>query len=499
MRQLGELLEFLHLGTASAGDAPVMDLTCDSREVGKGSVFVARQGTAADGRDFAAAAVAAGALAVLVPHGQWREDLAGLGVPAHELPDNISEAELAAWFYRYPSDRLKVVGVTGTNGKTTVTQLFAQWMGLMGRRCAVLGTLGHGFLPRLERSANTTMEVYSLQRALARALAAGAEFAAMEVSSIGVEEGRIDGIAFAGGAMTNLTRDHLDYHGTMEAYQAAKEKFLHRVRAPRELVFDFDSEPVATMATAYENRIIVGCSEAFRQLYSEFTQERHLSLRATAFAPDHLGVEVDGTFGQGSCDLHLLGTFNLENFACTLGLMLAQGLPLERLLAAAPDLRPIPGRMEVFRAKGSPTVVVDYAHTPDGVEQALRAAREHHPEGEIWCVIGCGGDRDRGKRPIMAIKASVFADHAIFTSDNPRTEDPAAIIADMSAGVGEARNCTVIMDRAAAIRHAFSHAKERDCVLVAGKGHEDYQISGRKKIHYSDRELAAELTGATLD
>lgn len=326
----------------------------------------------------------------------------------------------------------------------------------------------------------------------------GARFAALEVSSIGVCEGRIDGCTFVAGGFTNLTRDHLDYHKTMENYAKAKEDFLRRVPKER-LVINVDNEQGCKYADTFGKCVAYSCKSDFMGSVSSLIYSQYVWIKSVTYKPHGIALEIESTFGSGKCEIGLLGGFNVENFACALTVLLSMGYDFEKLLRGASKLKPIKGRMECFSAEGKPHIVVDYAHTPDGVEQVLRGVREHHPNGKVFCIIGCGGDRDKGKRPIMAIKASVFSDMAILTSDNPRSEDPESILRDMASGVGEANNVVLIADRRKAIEYAFEKAGPKDCIVIAGKGHEDYQIFKDKTIHFSDREIACELLGVKCD
>lgn len=498
MKALSALKKFMGYRGELKEDCELESLETDSRRVNEKSVFVALKGTRVNGLDFVAQAVRQGAKAIICMSDNRlsASDSSQLGVPVMILPKRKTLAKLGAWFYDNPSHKLSLIGVTGTNGKSTITQLVAQWLTLMGKKCAVLGTLGYGFLPDLNKSANTTLDALTLQKTLAELVRQGALYASLEVSSIGVVEGRVDECRFVAGAFTNLTRDHLDYHGNMENYRQAKDLFLQMV--PQEcLAINIDNATGSSFAQEYPFCIPYTRQEMYKD--DRFGKFGYVWIKKVVFLKDGLQLEIDTGREHGSCRIGLIGSFNVENFACALAIMLSLRFSLRDLLEQAPKLRPVKGRMECFIAEGKPHVVVDYAHTPDGIEQALRAAREHHSDGRIWCVAGCGGNRDRGKRPLMAIKASVFADQAVFTSDNPRGEDPKAILDDMATGVEQASNTTFIVDRKEAINYAFSHASADDVVVICGKGHEDYQIFKDRTIHFSDREIASELTGVDCD
>lgn len=449
------------------------------------------------------------------------------------LPTGKSLSSLAGFIYKNPTDRIRLIGVTGTNGKSTVTQMIAQMLTSLGHSCAVFGTTGYGLPGKLVKSANTTPDAVFLQKKLASFAAQGIEYAVLEVSSIGFCENRVSGLNFYAGAFTNLTQDHLDYHVSMEDYRSAKLSFLKSL-PPFRCIINVSDETGNTFASELSKFVPVSVRPGQRG----------------KFAGNGLSVEKVTTHRNGSeifisspengknavhIDLNLLGLFNADNFAVAAGVMMSLGFSLKKIAAVAPEIRPVTGRMERFAVPGKPSFIVDYAHTPDGVEKALRAARAHmeSSSGKLFIVVGCGGDRDRSKRPLMAVKASVFADYAVFTSDNPRTEKPERILGDMLTAVidpayirskadgdditqpfmkeseeeymsqplpevGSAvHNVVVIPDRAAAVRYAFKHAGEHDCILIAGKGHEDYQIFADRTIHFSDRELCKELLGIT--
>lgn len=491
MRKLSELIKYLKADAVSYdAETQINFLETDSRNVQSGDVFVALKGLHVDGRDFIKKAQDQGAVAYVYKDAPTDEQLQGVTIPGLPLKHRTL-SKFAAWYYKDPSRRLKVIGVTGTNGKSTVTWMVAQMLSSMGFKCAVIGTLGTGFLPNLEKSSNTTPDALSLQRRLYELEKQGAQYVAMEVSSIGICEGRVDNCTFKVVAFTNLTRDHLDYHKSMENYYQAKKR-----------LFMGDALKCSNDVDEYGHRIINECGVISVLPYQTVSdQDEYSKLDGVVvvkkkFCNDGVDLKVIKGSEHGTCHLPLLGSFNVENFACAFSIMTLLRIDFDGILYAATSLKPVTGRMELFKGTDKPSLVVDYAHTPDGVEKVLRAAREHHPQGKIFIVLGCGGDRDKGKRPIMAIKASVFADTAVFTSDNPRTEDPEAILQDMRYGVSKASNCVFITDRRLAINWAFEHAGADDCVVIAGKGHEDYQIFKDKTVHFSDREIAMELSQA---
>lgn len=555
------------------------------------------------------------------------------------LPSNKSLSALAGFIYGNPSEKLRLIGVTGTNGKSTITNLIAQMLNRCGHKCAVFGTLGYGFLDDMQQSANTTLDAISLQRELAHYVSLGADYAVMEVSSIGFCEGRVSGLKFYAGAFSNLSRDHLDYHKNMEDYFESKLNFLKMI-PPKHLVVNCNNQEGSNITSSINNcyQVTIQNGTPNASISSQ------LNVQNIKYESSYTELAINvGAKKTLSTKLNLLGKFNVENFAVALGVLVSIGYDIKFLMRNASKLKPITGRMECFYLPEKPRLIVDYAHTPDGVEQALRAARSHtDANGRIFVVIGCGGDRDSGKRSIMAIKSSVYADYAIFTADNPRSEQLSSIINDMILGVQSGpnefnryevmerynqislllkdykdlviqsiselkskgnmsyQNCNVIIDKAIAhkqsfstlnseleicgfesndafifehtidylgeilnlckaslsfeqyealrikydktlvnqalkgdyyqnhqeifgvptclvnkkdvdrnvfviedryqaIRFAYEHANKNDCVVIAGKGHEDYQIFADRTIHFSDREICCELLGINED
>ena len=682
----------------------VTGIECDSRRVTKGTIFYARKGAHYDPFAHLEEIKAKGAVAVLIDAPEEIKDEAdeqelqqkirsGNHVNTHYISDkeasvadyhatdNTPEAQaisaakmvrlvlprhkslsaLAGFIFGEPSQRVRVIGVTGTNGKSTITHLIAQMLNACGHKCAVFGTLGFGFLGQFEHTPNTTLDAITLQRELKHYADLGAEYVVMEVSSIGFCEGRVAGVHFYAGGFSNLSRDHLDYHLTMEDYFTSKLNFLRMVPSSR-LVINCQYDAGRRMAEAIPNCYEVTLSKE----RSDNNLAHALNIKRINYLPNSLELFVSkGERSTMRTEIKLLGEFNAENYAVALGIMLAMGYDYKFLLRESPKLRPITGRMECFTTENMPRLIVDYAHTPDGVEQALKAVQSHSSDNSrIFVVLGCGGDRDKGKRPIMATKASVYADYAIFTADNPRTESLSNILEDMMLAIvpqscdelieqkleaGEIapevvanwqerkqrvasylqakldevqaqivgvsldllnykgvdvttltpqqlqqkqqwqrehdrlkklvdllqqskhkdwikaelgsiestdpnnellrcdfdsdqsfeemrrqkdselvnhapsngdyaqdhpvliglpvglphtgasqRNVVVLGDRYQAIRFAFEHARKQDCVLIAGKGHEDYQLFANDTIHFSDREICCELLGIKL-
>ena len=461
---------------------PLADLTADSRAVKAGSVFVAYPGTARDGRDFIAEAIAKGAAAVLWERRgfAWDERWAVPNLGIEGLRGRISE--IAGQVYGDPSAALWMAGVTGTNGKTSVATWIAQALDGLGRRAAIIGTVGNGLVGELAEARNTTPDAIVLQRLLADYRRRGAHAAAMEVSSHGLDQERVAGIAFDAAVFTNLTRDHLDYHGSMEAYAEAKYR-LFSLRGLGHAIVNVDDE----WGRRFAGRLAAGALELVT--YGTGAGAR-LAASEVRLAADGVRFRLASPWGQGEVAAPVLGAFNVSNLLAVTGALLAAGVGFDEALAALAKLSPVAGRLERLGGGDAPLVVVDYAHTPDALEKALAALRPSvGPGARLLCVFGCGGDRDPGKRPLMGAVASRLADQVIVTSDNPRGEDPRAIIAQVLEG-GAGRPAEALADRQVAIFAAVHQARAGDVVLVAGKGHETYQEIGGVRHPFSDREVA---------
>ncbi len=446
---------------------PVAGMTADSRRVRPGDVFLAFPGERSDGRAFIAQAIAAGAAAVLYePEGfAWRAEWT---LPRAALPGlRRRSAELAAEAFGHPSRELRVAGVTGTNGKTSCTHWIAQSLGRVGTPCAVIGTLGNGFPGVLEPASHTTPDAVSLQGELRRLADGGADAVAMEVSSHGLDQGRVEGVRFHTALFTNLTRDHLDYHGDMAAYGAAKAKLFS---------WPGLANAVINLDDAFGRALVAGLDRSRTRVLGYGVGQGDIAAHAVDLSTRGLSLEIRTPWGAARLRSRLLGGFNVSNLLGSLGVLLASDVALDAAADALCEVEPVAGRMQLVRVPGRPLVVVDYAHTPDALEKVLETLRElvgHDAGARLLCVFGCGGDRDPGKRPIMGEIATRLADFAIVTSDNPRSEDPLAIIEQVVAGARA--NHAVEPDRAAAIARAVREAGPRDVVLVAGKGHERTQ------------------------
>jgi UDP-N-acetylmuramoyl-L-alanyl-D-glutamate--2,6-diaminopimelate ligase len=478
------LSELEQLGVTARG------LAADSRAVARGDVFLAYPGERADGRRFIGDAVARGAAAVVWErHGfAWPGELAVPGLAASGL--KRLAGPLAAEIYGRPSERLWIAGVTGTNGKTSCSQWIAQALGGAGRTSAVVGTLGMGYPGELQENPNTTPDAVILQRVLARFLDDGAQAVAMEVSSIGIDQGRVEGVKFACALFTNLSRDHLDYHGDMERYAQAKMQ-LFRSRGLEHAVLNLDDPLGARIAgelaasgvarTGYSMRPGAGAASGV---------EPWLEANDVKLSSAGMKFRLESSVGRADVASALVGRFNVANMLGVIGVLLAARLTLDEAVRAAERLEPAPGRMQRLGRAGTPLVVVDYAHTPDALEQALGALADvaRTQGGRLVCVFGCGGDRDRGKRPLMGAAVSRHADSVWLTSDNPRGEDPRAIIEEIRPGVTVAHEVRV--DRRDAIGAAIAGARAADVVLLAGKGHEPYQEIAGRRVPFSDADEA---------
>ena len=467
---------FLGVPPECAG-IPVGGMCADSRNVEPGDAFIALRGARHDGLGHLAEVHARGAVVVLAEAGRELPHGAPLPVVAVE---NLAEraGAIAARFYGDPSHALDVIGVTGTNGKTTTTQLIAQALSHAGAPCGVIGTLGSGFPGHLRDTSHTTPDAVTLQRLLAGFQREGARAVAMEVSSHALAQGRVDALRIDTGVFTNLTHDHLDFHGSIEAYGEAKAK-LFRHPGLRHAVVNLD-DPFG--------RRIHGALDGSIDRIGFTLGQGPADIRATdvEFRGDGIRARILARGGEGELHLPLIGRFNLENALAVIGALLVRGMPLDAVLGALASVLPVTGRME--RIGDVPMVVVDYAHTPDALEQSLRAVKAHC-RGRLWCVFGCGGDRDRSKRPLMGRIAREHADEVVVTSDNPRSEDPLAIIDGICAGIPDPR---VIRepDRRAAIFRAIREADPADCILIAGKGHENYQETNGVRAAFSDAVVA---------
>jgi UDP-N-acetylmuramoyl-L-alanyl-D-glutamate--2,6-diaminopimelate ligase len=476
-------------------DIEVSDLTQDGRTALPGGAFLAVSGSSEHGLKYAPQAIANGARAVL-----WEPapvavvpDLPSAIVvaPVPRLREHAST--IADRFFGAPSRSLSVAGVTGTNGKTTCAYLLAQALEAVGRPAAYMGTIGTGRPHSLRPSALTTADAVTVQRTLAAVRAGGAASVAMEVSSHALDQARVAAVRFRTAVFTNLTRDHLDYHGTMESYGAAKARLFAQP--------DLASR-VINVDDAFGRQLAIDPRGRGRVIATSRSHQSHARSAAGFVRAMHVGLsmrgielEFDSSWGTGALVCPLVGDFNVDNLLTVIAVLLDWDVGLDEVIAAMTRVRATPGRMEAFGGARAPLAIVDYAHTPDALRKALSAARAHC-KGRLVVVFGCGGDRDAGKRPLMGAIAAELADGIVITDDNPRTESPEKIVADIAAGIPADKPFHVELDRGRAIRDALDEAAANDVVVIAGKGHEEYQIHGAERRAFSDQKVVAAALGA---
>jgi UDP-N-acetylmuramoyl-L-alanyl-D-glutamate--2,6-diaminopimelate ligase len=499
-RPLAELTAGILEASGAPADIPVSDVTLDSREVRHGTLFLACRGGTRHGLEFAREAIAAGARAILYEPQAAAETVSAAARAAGEkavffaeVPRLAAQAGIIAdRFFDAPSKRLAVAGVTGTNGKTTSAYLLAQALSRGGRPAGYIGTLGAGLPGAIEAFGLTTADAVTVHRQLAHFRALGAECVSMEVSSHALEQGRVNGVRFRAAAFTNLTRDHLDFHGSMEAYAGAKARLFEGERAARIINVDdaFGHELARRFARA-AGRLIVTSRRPAPAGSDALQGAQYVSARHVEAMPGGTRLTIDSSWGSTPLEVPLIGDFNVENVLTVLGVLLSSDVPLEKAAAALGACSAPPGRMEMIGPVGGVLAIVDYAHTPDALANALRAARAHCT-ASLRVVFGCGGERDPGKRPMMGRAARELADDIVVTDDNPRGEEPGKIVAGILEGIGSGAAVRVEHDRAAAIRDALARSSGGDVVVIAGKGHEEYQIVGRERRAFSDQAVARE-------
>lgn len=467
------------------GSTVVSGLQLDSRKVKTGDLFLAMPGDSHDGRQFIEQAVANGACAVAA-----EAPVAGfvdaLPVPLVEIPELRMEAGLmAARFFDHPSRALHMVGVTGTNGKTTTSRLVAQLARALGRSCGVIGTLGATLDDSVAEAGNTTPDPISLQLQLAQWRNQGVHAVSMEVSSHALVQGRVNGVEFETAVYTNLSHDHLDYHGSMDAYGQAKLQ-LFTSEGLRHAVINLDD--------GYAARVRGAVAAGVKILsYSITGAPADVQVDHAQFSAEGVRARLHTPWGSGEFSSPLPGDFNLANLAAAVAALALAGEDLQALLAAVSQLHPVAGRMQSIPNAFGAQLIVDYAHTPDALDQVLRALKPH-VGGALITVFGCGGDRDRQKRQVMGRVACQWSDRVVVTSDNPRGEDPLAIMAEIATGCSG--DYQLVASRAEAISVAVQAAGPGDCVVIAGKGHENYQIIDAQRLYFSDEEqVLAALAG----
>lgn len=465
----------------------IRELTLDSRKVLPGDMFLAMPGVLHDGREYIADAIARGAAAVVYESAGAPFVLANPGValiPLKGLSAQLSA--IAGRFYGEPSRAMRLVGVTGTNGKTSVTQLLAQALDRLGAPCGIVGTLGCGFHGALQAGRHTTPDALAVQATLADLKQAGARAVAMEVSSHGLDQDRVAALDFEVAVFTNLTRDHLDYHGSMENYGAVKSRLFAWPQL-RSRVINLDDEFGRVLASQSLPSRLIG--------YSLENPAADLYCQDARFTDQGIEARIITPQGDGLLRSPLLGRFNLSNLLATVGALVGLGYPQDEVLAVMPLLQGPPGRMQRLGGGNRPLVVVDYAHTPDALEKVLAALRGQ-VKGELLCLFGCGGDRDRGKRALMAEVAERLADRVLVTDDNPRSEAPEQIFSDIRSGFAAPDKVLFMHGRDKAIEALIDRARAGDVVVLAGKGHEDYQEIHGVRLPFSDIREAAKVLAA---
>lgn len=483
----------------------IQHLVADSRKLRSGDTFLACAGERHDARNDIARAIALGVNAVIWEKQgfswkpEWKIPNLGINGLRHEA------GKIASQVYDHPSRHLRLVGITGTNGKTTCSHWYAQAMMALGEKTAIIGTLGHGFPGILNHTSHTTPDAVYLQQLMAEYLQQGARSLVMEASSHGLSQDRLIGSEFSIAVLTNLTRDHLDYHGSMDAYAAAKAK-LFFWEGLQHAILNLDEVLGVELSQQLARKDVAVIGYGFRQpdqLIRTPDKQKILYGSNLRFTTQHISFDVEFCNQRASLQCNVTGRYNAYNLLAVLATLIASEVDFSDAITALQQVRPIPGRMEKLGGGNQPVVIVDYAHTPDALNEVLTGLREilagtrmkkriRKNQAKLVCVIGCGGDRDRGKRPLIGEIASHLADEVIITSDNPRNENPADIINEIMLGTS-GKHCTIEEDRAAAIYRAIHSARKGDIVLIAGKGAETSQEIQGKKYPFDDREVVRQV------
>lgn len=470
----------------------VSGIAIDSRKVRPGDLFLAYRGSLTSGVDYIDAAIKAGAVAIIIDEKE-NADLISLPIVVVKVANLRKQVGLIiSRFYDEPSRRLNMIGVTGTNGKSTVSYMLAYALYALGKQSAVLGTLGYGQFSHLQPATTTTPDPVTLHSLFA-SWKDNTDFVAMEVSSHALDQSRVAGTFFDTAVFTNLSRDHLDYHKTFEEYAAAKFQ-LFESEGLSNAVINIDDD--------YGRRLIELLAEDLNiVVYSKKQDATVLADKEISFVycksidvdQFSTNLAIESSWGQANISTTLLGEFNIDNILAVFATLCISGFDVDQVAKTLSGFQGIPGRMECFAAKDKPLLIVDYAHTPDALEKALKALRSYC-NGQLYSVFGCGGDRDAGKRSEMGKVAEAYADHIVLTDDNPRTENSATIITDIVSGIKDQSRVTIKQDRSDAITNTFLSANNTDVILIAGKGHETTQQIGNTLLPFSDRELARRLT-----
>lgn len=486
---LQDLMQAIDITTADKVE--LSGLCMDSRHACPGVCFLAFPGMTSDGRDYIDSAVRAGAVAVLYESNQAAP--ISINVPAIAV-ENLAEkiGLLASYFYGHPSESLRIVGITGTNGKTSASHALAQAYKLLGKNAAVMGTLGVGLISDLKKTGMTTPDALCVQEQLAHMRDTSVDYVAMEVSSHALAQYRVAGVKIQTAVYTQLSPDHLDFHGTMEEYARCKEKLLQMPGLQRAIINADDKYGACWIEKYHKDLPVI----AYRMGGSQGSLTIVPTLCCDSFSvlPNGSGylLQLSSPWGEGECELNLLGEYNIKNALAVIATLAAQSFPWESILKIMPRVKAVPGRMQWFKHPSGASVVVDFAHTPDALEQVLKTLQPLC-KGELHCVFGCGGDRDASKRAVMGAIAASLADQIWITNDNPRSENPAKIAEAIRAGCGDHSHVEIILDRVKAIESALTATGEHDMILVAGKGHEAEQIIGDRVIKLSDIECVRSL------
>lgn len=472
-------------------DRDITALTLDSRRDQQGGLFFAIKGVHLDGRQYIDQAISQGAVAVLIEADTPREALHWQGdvplIPIDQLQQKMGV--FAARFYNKPAQSLHMIGVTGTSGKTSCTQFIAQSLQVLKKPCGIIGTLGCGFYGSLKETGLTTPDAITLQSILRQFVEQAAVSVAMEVSSHSIDQGRINDIEFKLGVFTNLTQDHLDYHGDLATYAAVKRKFLASPATKQLIMNADDAHGCRWINELYTEKPII--AYGIGQSHSIPEQVPLIWADQVELTLDGIKAYIHSPWGDERLFLPLIGQFNLSNALAVLAVLCLSEVSFSEAIQQLSQLQAVPGRMQMLGGGvDKPLVVVDYAHKPDALEKVLQTLRLH-TKGELWCVFGCGGERDRGKRPLMANIAEQLADHVIVTNDNPRHESPKDIVKDIMQGFVDPGRVTVEFDRSKAIQSSIQWSKAKDCILIAGKGAERYQQIGDEKTHFDDVETVS--------
>src|SRR3990167_3569258 len=486
--QLAKLLKDI-LSIPPAVDRDITRLVLDSREIRQGDLFLAIAGTHLDGRRYIVDAIARGAAAVLIasdhPQAMITTEADVPIVPVHQLKALLGQ--LSASFFDYPAKKMQMIGITVTSGKTSCTHFIGQVLQNLSIPCGLIGTLGSGFYGDLHETGLTTPDAVKLQTTLHDLWSQGAKAISMEVSSHSIDQGRINAIDFDLGIFTNVSQDHLDYHGDMAAYAAVKRRFLAEFPI-KQLIINVDDVHGQQwlLELAPTKKVLAYSTMGHAPIAPAIPL---VTAKNVSLSLKGMHAVIDTPWGRGELSLSLIGQFNLSNALAALSALCLYGIPFETVLQQLAALKPVPGRMQTLVRKGKPLVVVDYAHKPDALAKALEALRKH-TKGRLICVFGCGGERDSQKRPIMGKIAETLADRVIITNDNPRHEDPASIAQQILQGMINQDRVSVELDRSKAIKNSIQWAKENDCILIAGKGAEHYQLVGDKKLPFDDVDVA---------